>query len=112
MKILRPATAALRTAIVLVMVGGIQGIEAAESEWGGLPAGKGRNETFAFCTACHSAKLIIQQGMTRDQWDETLVWMVEEQAMPEPPTALRELILDYLATQFPPNRPHYQRPGQ
>ena len=110
MKFHRPATAVLRAAISLAMIGGLQWTFAAEPEWGGLPAGKGRNETFGFCTGCHSARLIIQQGMTREQWDETLVWMSEEQAMPEPPTELRELILDYLATQFPPNRPHYKNP--
>ena len=112
MKIIHPTTAALGAAVIFVMMCGFQWSGAAEPEWGGLPAGKGRDETFAFCTACHSAKLIIQQGMTLDQWDETLVWMVEEQAMPEPPTELRELILDYLATQFPPDRPHHQTPGQ
>ena len=27
-------------------------------------------ETFAACAACHSERLVAQQGMTREQWDE------------------------------------------
>lgn len=90
---------------------GIPIATADEPKWGGLPPGEGREETFAFCTACHSAKLIMQQGMTRDQWEETLAWMVEEQGMPEPPPQAREQILDYLASQFSPAPPHYRAPG-
>jgi len=45
--------------------------------------------------------LVTQQGMSRDRWDETLEWMVEEQGMSEiEDAATRNLILDYLATHF------------
>ena len=47
------------------------------------------------------------QGLTREDWDETLVWMVEEQDMQEPDPVMREKILNYLAEQFPPERPHF-----
>ena len=109
MNILKITKTIFSAATILAIVGSIQWAGGSEMGWGGLPAGKGRAETFGHCIACHSTKLIIQQGMTRDQWDETLVWMVEEQAMQEPPPELRELILDYLAAQFPPHRPHYQK---
>jgi len=33
--------------------------------------------------------------------------MVAEQGMPEPPPALREQILDYLAQVFSPERPYF-----
>lgn len=69
-----------------------------------LPEREGRNETFAVCSACHSMRLVAQQGLDRDSWDETLDWMAEEQGMAELPTPLREQILDYLVWAFPAER--------
>lgn len=65
-----------------------------------LPEGPGREETFYLCNACHSIRLVTQQRMTRKGWDKTLVWMVEEQGMPELESDERALILDYLDTHF------------
>src|SRR5688572_14176015 len=47
-----------------------------------LPDGPGRDETFGMCTACHGYKLVSNQGLTRDRWDETLTWMTERHGMP------------------------------
>ena len=72
-----------------------------EQDWQGLPPGTGREEVFYACNACHSLMLVTQQGMSRDRWDETLEWMVEEQGMnPIDDVAMRERILDYLAAHF------------
>jgi cytochrome c len=51
---------------------------------------------FAYCGACHSLRLVLQQRLSRDTWDDTLVYMVEEQAMPEIDPPDRKLVLDYL----------------
>ncbi len=67
-------------------------------DYAGLPPGPGREEVFYNCQACHSLKLVLQQRLSRDAWDETLVWMVEEQDMPEPDPEERKIILDYLGT--------------
>ena len=37
-----------------------------------FPAGLGRDDTFYACTACHDFKLVTQQGMSRQRWDEIL----------------------------------------
>jgi hypothetical protein len=66
-----------------------------------LPAGKGRDETFYACTACHSTAIVRQQGMSRENWDSALQWMTERHGLPEFDKAERELILDYLAAAFP-----------
>ena len=66
-------------------------------EWEGLPAGQGRDEVFALCGACHSLKLVTQQGLSRERWDEALDWMIEEQEMEALEPADRKLVLDYLA---------------
>jgi cytochrome c len=66
-----------------------------------LPPGPGRDEVYYTCNVCHSLMLVKQQGMSRDRWDETLEWMVEEQGMTDiEDIATRNLILDYLATHF------------
>ena len=70
-------------------------------DWRGLPPGPGREEVFYSCNSCHSLMLVTQQGMSRDRWDETLEWMVEEQGMAEfEDIETRDLVLDYLSTHF------------
>jgi mono/diheme cytochrome c family protein len=70
-----------------------------------LPEGAGREETFGLCTACHGYRLVANQGMTREKWDETLTWMTERHNMPDIQGAERDLVLDYLATHHPPKAP-------
>jgi DMSO/TMAO reductase YedYZ molybdopterin-dependent catalytic subunit len=69
-------------------------------DWHGLPPGSGREEVFYSCQACHSLAIVKQQGLSRESWEETLVWMVEEQGMPELETSEQELILDYLSRHY------------
>lgn len=64
------------------------------------PLGPGREDTGYLCGACHSLAIVKQQGLKREDWDELLDWMVEEQGMDEPEAADRELILDYLTKNF------------
>lgn len=67
-----------------------------------FPPGNGREETANMCAACHSGRIVSQQGMTRAQWDETLDVMTERHKMPNLEGDERNLILDYLAASFPP----------
>lgn len=69
-----------------------------------LPEGKGRDEAFYGCTACHGFALVRQQGMTRERWSDTIDYMMVRHNMPELDKADRELILDYLAANFPPRQ--------
>lgn len=64
------------------------------------PQGVGRNETGFTCNACHSLAIVKQQGLNRGDWDELLVWMVEEQGMPELSPLTRDHVLDFLAEHF------------
>ena len=65
------------------------------------PDGPNRENTFYFCTACHSFKIVAAQGMSRERWDESLTWMVDRHKMPDVQGDERQKILDYLATAFP-----------
>lgn len=69
-----------------------------------MPPGKGQEETFYLCAACHGTALIKAQGMTRERWDSTFQYMVDRHGMADPDKADRDLIVDYLATNFPPRR--------
>ncbi|MCY3827917.1 MAG: hypothetical protein OXF89_02160 [Rhodospirillaceae bacterium] len=68
-----------------------------EDEYEGLPPGEGRDEVFGYCSACHSIRLVTQQGLTRADWGEVLVYMVEDHEMAELEPEDEKLVLDYLA---------------
>ncbi len=75
------------------------------------PPGPGREETVTFCGACHSFRIVAQQGMTRVQWDESLKWMVQRHNMPQLDAEELDVILDYLAKTYPPKAVPAGRPG-
>ena len=70
-----------------------------------LPAGKGQEETFFACTACHGLALVKAQGMDRRQWNDSVQFMIDRHKMAELPADDRELIVDYLARHYPPRAP-------
>jgi cytochrome c len=83
---------------------GTETVESDDMDWQGLVPGKGREETFYMCSSCHSAKLVVQQGLSRERWEEVFVWMVKKQAMPPLEPNDRVLILDYLTKHYNENR--------
>ena len=78
-----------------------------EGEFGLMVEAPGVEETFYGCTACHSEMIIVQQGKTRQHWDDLLVWMVDEQGMTPFDDAERDVILDYLAANYNEDRPNF-----
>ena len=79
----------------------VQGAQAEDDPFGSdWPEGPGREDTGYLCGACHSLRIVIQQGLSRSDWDETLDWMIEEQDMAPLETEEREIILTYLSTHF------------
>ena len=70
----------------------------------------GADLTYIYCAGCHSERLVAQQGLTREDWDELLVWMVEEQGMPEIEEPDLTAVLDYLRDHYGPARPNFPAP--
>jgi mono/diheme cytochrome c family protein len=68
-------------------------------------AGKGRDETFYACTACHGFKLVAQQGLSRVGWEDSINLMVRRHNMPPLDDKDREIVLNYLETAYPPRAP-------
>ena len=86
----------------------VSGPEEAE-DFGLMVSAPGASETFDACTPCHSERIVVQQGLTREQWDELMVWMVEEQEMEPIGDGALAVILDYLAAHYGPGRPNFPR---
>jgi cytochrome c len=76
---------------------------AADDEYFGLPDASGREEVIAYCGACHSMRLVVQQGLTRSDWAELLTWMYKEQGMEPLEAADEKLVLDYLGEHIDPD---------
>jgi len=55
----------------------------------------------AHCTACHSAKLVTQNRMTRENWLATIHWMQKSQGL-WPLGEQEPKILDYLESYYSP----------
>ena len=79
-------------------------------DFGVLFAAEGVEETFDNCTACHSERIIAQQGQTQDGWIELFEWMVEEQGMAEIEEPDLSKILDYLSANYGIDRPNFPKP--
>ncbi|HZH29007.1 MAG TPA: hypothetical protein VEY95_17670 [Azospirillaceae bacterium] len=67
-----------------------------------LPQGRGRDETFYACTACHSSAVIRRSGFSRQRWDQLITWMTDTHGMQRLEGEDRERILGYLAEHFAP----------
>ena len=52
------------------------------------------------CTGCHSAKIVIQQGVNRDTWLEIIRWIQKEQGLWQFDTNTENKILDYLSKNY------------
>jgi hypothetical protein len=64
----------------------------------------------AYCTRCHSARLIIQAGKTREGWLDSIRWMQRSQGLWDLGSAEPE-ILDYLSKHYgPPSMAPDRRP--
>ena len=54
------------------------------------------------CGGCHSHKLVTNQRADRPTWLAIIRWMQETQNLWEFDSATEDSILDYLATNYPP----------
>ena len=75
--------------------------------FGALVAGDGAAETYAYCIVCHSERLVAQQGLTRQGWQEVIDLMVEEHGMVPLAGPTLDRVLGYLSTHYSPDRPHF-----
>jgi len=95
-------TIALAAALVAALPAAAETFAPGEERMEDYPDAPGREQAFYACIACHGFKLVAQQGQSRQQWSDTLDWMTQKHKMPPIDGELRKIVLDYLATAFPP----------
>ena len=66
----------------------------------GLVEAEGLMTVVSNCTSCHSAKLITQNRMTAERWNETIKWMQKKQGLWELGDN-QKIIVDYLVANYP-----------
>lgn len=66
----------------------------------GLVEGSGLMAVVNNCTNCHSAKLVTQNRMSAERWNETIKWMQETQNLWDLGDN-QEIIVNYLVTNYP-----------
>lgn len=71
-------------------------------DYGGLPRTGEFEFIAAYCSACHSLEIVMQQRANRDGWSDMLTWMEEQQGMVPLDEADRELFLNYFVEHFGP----------
>ncbi len=69
----------------------------------GLIDAPGLMATVNNCTTCHSAKLVIQNRMSKERWISTIRWMQKTQNLWDLGDN-EEVIVNYLVTNYPPKK--------
>ena len=92
-------------------VGTVTASQSKPPHLGVLVAGDGAAETYAYCIACHSERLVAQQGLNRQGWEEVIELMVDEHGMAPIAGPTLDRMLGYLSTHYGPDRPNFPLPS-
>jgi mono/diheme cytochrome c family protein len=71
-----------------------------------LPAGPMQAKVTTTCLECHEARIILQQRLSKAAWGREVDKMVKWGAVVDP--ADRDALIDYLSTNFSPEKPAYE----
>lgn len=73
-----------------------------------LPAGIMQAKATTACTECHEARIVMQQRLSKAAWTKEVDKMTKWGALVDP--ADRYALIDYLSTNFSPDKPPYVPP--
>ena len=71
-----------------------------------LPAGAVQAKVSTACLECHDAHIIVQQRLSKAAWGKEVDKMIRWGAVVD--AGDRDAFVDYLSTNFPPDKPVYQ----
>jgi mono/diheme cytochrome c family protein len=101
----------LRAAIALLALASITALAqkpAATYPTADLPAGIMQAKAAAACLECHEARIILQQRLNKGAWTKEVDKMVKWGAVVDAND--HDALIDYLSTNFSPDKPPYQPP--
>ena len=78
-----------------------------DTQLGLLVSADGAQATQAYCTVCHSDRIIVQQGLVREDWLEVIEYMVDEHGMAPLEASDLDRVIDYLSAHYGPDRPNF-----
>jgi len=73
-----------------------------------LPPSPMQAKATTACTECHEARIILQQRLSKGAWTKEVDKMVKWGAVVD--AADRDALIDYLSTNFSPDKPAYEPP--
>ena len=73
-----------------------------------LPPGAMQAKATTACLECHEARIILQQRLSKAAWTKEVDKMTKWGAVVDP--ADREALIDYLSTNFSPDKSAYEPP--
>jgi competence protein ComEA len=94
-----PTVSPSRTALRLLFAAIAVGAATLSSHAEGLPDGPGKALVEAVCSECHTTERIAAQQLTKPQWADKVLEMLQE--APDVKQSERDTIVEYLAKNFP-----------
>jgi hypothetical protein len=73
-----------------------------------LPPGPMAEKATTACTECHEARIILQQRLSKAAWAKEVDKMTKWGAVVD--AGDRDALIDYLSTNFSPDKPPYEPP--
>jgi hypothetical protein len=73
-----------------------------------LPSGPAQAKVRTACLECHDASIIVQQRLSKAAWTKEVDKMIKWGALVD--AADRDSFIDYLSTNFPPDKPPAEMP--
>ena len=73
-----------------------------------LPPGAMQAKATTACLECHEARIIVQQRLSQAAWTKEVDKMIKWGAVVD--AGDRDSLIDYLATNFSPDKPSYEPP--
>jgi hypothetical protein len=100
-------------ALLLIVASSLRAQERKEGQRGTnfmaeLPAGTMQAKATTACMECHGARIILQQRLSKAAWTKEVDKMMKWGAVVDP--ADRDNLIDYLSTNFSPDKPAYEPP--
>ncbi len=97
-----------RLTLLIVITACVSLVAAQSSGTPALPDGPMAGKVTTACTECHDARIILQQRLSKAAWTKEVDKMTKWGAVVDP--ADREAFIEYLSSNFPPDKRPYQAP--